>query len=105
MDEVFEDSRAMSWDQFVKSGFDGRDYKFPDFEGDCCSSPSPASDGNKNHNLLVYLDTKDGRKFITAARGKDNFYGLADLPVGTRVLVTFGASDQGNFFLRGAEEL
>ena len=104
MDEVFEDSRALSWDQFVKSGFDGRDYKFPDFEGDCAAVIA-CKRWNKNHNLLVYLDTKDGRKIITAARGKDNFYGLADLPVGTRVLVTFGASDQGNFFLRGAEEL
>lgn len=24
---------ALSWQEFVDSGFDGRDYQFPDFEG------------------------------------------------------------------------
>ena len=28
-----EEKRAYSWRQFVESGFDGRDYKFPTFEG------------------------------------------------------------------------
>ena len=27
------EKRALSWQEFVDSGFDGRDYQFPDFEG------------------------------------------------------------------------
>ena len=28
-----KEKRALSWQEFVDSGFDGRDYEFPDFEG------------------------------------------------------------------------
>lgn len=27
------EKRALSWQEFLDSGFDGRDYNFPDFEG------------------------------------------------------------------------
>ena len=27
------EKRALSWQEFLDSGFDGRDYSFPDFEG------------------------------------------------------------------------
>ncbi len=27
------EKRALSWREFVESGFDGREYQFPDFEG------------------------------------------------------------------------
>ena len=29
------EKRALSWQEFLNSGFDGRDYNFPDFEGTC----------------------------------------------------------------------
>lgn len=41
------EKRALSWQEFVDSGFDGRDYQFPDFEGTYEAILSPANDGIK----------------------------------------------------------
>lgn len=60
---------------------------------------------NKSRNLLVYLDLDDGRKIITATWNKDNFFGLADMPVGTRVSVRFKtAVSTGKTYLNYAEQ-
>ena len=31
--DMENEKRALSWREFVESGFDGREYQFPDFEG------------------------------------------------------------------------
>ena len=31
--DMEKEKRALSWREFVESGFDGREYQFPDFEG------------------------------------------------------------------------
>ena len=94
----------MSSQQFVESGFDGRDYVFPDFEGSYDATIA-CKRWNKSKNLLIYLDFDDGRKIITAAWNTTNFYGLADMPVGTRVTVNFKKAKTGKSFLCGAQEL
>ena len=54
---------------------------------------------------MVYLDLDDGRKIITATWNKDNFFGLADMPVGTRVSVRFKtAVSTGKTYLNYAEQ-
>jgi hypothetical protein len=98
------EKRALSWQEFVDSGFDGRDYKFPDFEG-TYEATIACKRWNKSKNLLVYLDFDDGRKVITAAWNTTNFYGLADVPVGAKVLVTFKTARSGNTFLNAAEQV
>ena len=98
------EKRALTWHEFVDSGFDGRDYKFPDFEG-TFEAVIACKRWNKSQNLLVYLDLVDGRKIITAAWNKTNFYGLADMPVGTRVLVKFKTATSGVTYLNGAMDL
>ena len=99
-----EDKRAMTWQEFVDSGFDGRDYAFPDFEG-TFEATIACKRWNKSQNLLVYLDFDDGRQIITGAWNKNNFYGLADMPVGSRVRAVFKFSDKGMSFLRSAEQI
>ena len=59
------EKRALSWREFVESGFDGREYQFPDFEGTFAATIA-CKRWNKSKNLLVYLDLDDGRKIITA---------------------------------------
>ena len=61
-----DDKRAMTWQEFVDSDFDGRAYEFPDFEGTCFATIA-CKRWNKSRNLLVYLDLDDGRKLLTAA--------------------------------------
>ena len=42
------EKRALSWREFVESGFDGREYQFPDFEGTFARrSPVNAGIGTK----------------------------------------------------------
>ena len=75
------EKRALSWREFVESGFDGREYQFPDFEGTFAAT-------------------------IACKRwNKDNFFGLADMPVGTRVSVRFKtAVSTGKTYLNYAEQ-
>ena len=102
--DMENEKRALSWREFVESGFDGREYQFPDFEGTFAATIA-CKRWNKSRNLLVYLDLDDGRKIITATWNKDNFFGLADMPVGTRVSVRFKtAVSTGKTYLNYAEQ-
>ena len=80
------EKRALSWQEFLDSGFDGRDYNFPDFEG-TFEAEMVCKRWDKNSKLLVYLDFDDGRKIITSAWQDSNYKGLADIPFNTRVRV------------------
>ena len=88
------EKRALSWQEFLDSGFDGRDYNFPDFEG-TFEAEMVCKRWDKNSKLLVYLDFDDGRKIITSAWQDSNYKGLADIPFNTRVRVTFQYSKKG----------
>ena len=96
------EKRALSWQEFLDSGFDGRDYNFPDFEG-TFEAEMVCKRWDKNSKLLVYLDFDDGRKIITSAWQDSNYKGLADVPFNTRVRVTFQYSKKGISYLRSAE--
>lgn len=99
-----DEKKALTWQEFVDSGFDGRDYQFPDFEG-TYEATIACKRWNKSRNLLVYLDFDDGRKVLTAAWNTTDFFGLADMPVGTNVSVTFKTAKSGNSFLKAAEQI
>ena len=98
------DKRALSWQEYLDSGFDGRDYKFPDFEG-TFEAEMVSKRWDKNSKLLVYLDFDDGSKVITSAWQDSNYMGLADIPVNSRVRVTFQYSKKGISYLRSAEAI
>ena len=99
-----EDKRAYSWNQFVESGFDGRDYEFPAYEGEFTGTIA-CKRWDKRQNLLAYLNMDDGSKILTSAWQRDDYYGLGKMPIGTRVKVTFVKSANGNAYLRGVDEL
>ena len=96
------EKRALSWQEFVDSGFDGRDYQFPDFEG-TYEATIACKRWDKNRNLLAYLDFDDGRKIMTSAWSEKNYLGLADIPLNTRVIVSFQFSAKGVSYLRSVE--
>lgn len=97
-----DEKRALSWQQFVESGFDGRDYQFPDFEG-IFEATVACKRWNRNKSLLVYLDFDDGRKIMTSAWSDKNYLGLADIPLNAHVSVSFQLSAKGVSYLRNAE--
>ena len=97
-----KEKRALSWQEFVDSGFDGRDYEFPDFEG-TYEATIACKRWDKNKNLLAYLDFDDGKKIMTSAWNEKNYLGLADIPLNTRVSVSFQFSARGISYLRSVE--
>ncbi len=60
------EKRALSWREFVESGFDGREYQFPDFEGTFAATIA-CKRWDRNKNLLAYLVTD-----IEMMRGKSS---------------------------------
>lgn len=99
-----EDKRAYSWNQFVESGFDGREYEFPAYEGEFTGTIA-CKRWDKRQNLLAYLNLDDGRKILTSAWQRDDYHGLGEMPIGTRVKVTFVKSANGNAYLREVEKI
>lgn len=97
-----KEKRALSWQEFVDSGFNDRDYEFPDFEG-TYEATIACKRWDKNRNLLAYLDFDDGRKIMTSAWSEKNYLGLADIPLNTRVSVSFQFSAKGISYLRSVE--
>ena len=93
------DKRALSWNEFVDSGFDGRDYKFPDFEGTVIVTVVCKRWGNKR-NIFAYCDLDDGRKLIASAWSDKNYLGLADLPVGGNAILEFQRISNGRVYLK-----
>ena len=96
-----KEKRALSWNEFVGSGFDGRDYKYPDFEGDFIARMDCKRWGSKK-NLIAYFTLRDGRKIIAVAWAERNYMGLADIPAGSYVRLTFGISAKGSAYLKSA---
>lgn len=100
--DMEKEERALSWREFVESGFDGREYQFPDFEGTFAATIA-CKRWDRNKNLLAYLDFDDGRKIMTSAWSEKNYLGLADIPLNTRVSVSFQFSAKGVSYLRSVE--
>lgn len=74
----------------------------PDFEG-TYDATIACKRWDKNRNLLAYLDFDDGRKIMTSAWSEKNYLGLADIPLNTRVSVSFQFSAKGISYLRSVE--
>lgn len=98
------DNRAMSWDEFVQSGFDGRDYEFPEMEGEFVGTIA-CKRWNKNNNLMVYMDMDNGDKIVTVLWPNNDFRGMADIAVEARVKVEFRRYPSGKVFVQEVEEL
>lgn len=98
------EKRALSRQEFLNSGFDGKDYKFPDFEG-TFEATIACKRWNKHRNLLIYLDFDNGRKILTSAWNESNYLGAADIPLNAHVKVTFKNSAKGVPYLRSIEEI
>ena len=100
--DMENEKRALSWREFVESGFDGREYQFPDFEGTFAATIA-CKRWDRNKNLLAYLDFDDGRKIMTSPTSEKNYLGLADIPLNTCVSVSFQFSAKGISYLRSVE--
>ena len=101
-------ARVYSTRQFNALDFDGSIYKFIDEEGtfSCvlvCKLWSANSRFNVKKGLIVYLDFDDGRRIKAMVWSHENYLGLADMPMGTKLTVTFVRAKSNKCYLKKAE--
>lgn len=96
------EKRALSWQEFSVSGFKDGGYQYPDFEGTYAATVACKRWGKRNC-LFVYLDLADGRKILTVAWSDKGYLGLAEMPFGSHIMVTFVRSSTGRVNLRSVE--
>ncbi len=102
-DKTLLRARAATRHQFLHSGFVDRDYRFIKYEG--------TFDGTlvfkrwcKGCKLIAYFDMADVQTILTCAWVDKDYMGLADIPIGAKLRLTFKNSKRDNIpFLRDVE--
>lgn len=94
------EKRALSKLQFIESGFETADYEFVDEPG-IYTAAIDCKRWGKN-KLITYFTFDDGRKVVAATWFGNNYLGLADLPVGSRVELDFQYSKSGKVNIKSA---
>lgn len=102
VEEMRTEKRALSWQEFLKSGYQDSDYRYPDFEGTYAATLVCKRWGKRNC-LFAYLDLEDGRNILATAWSDKGYLGLADMPIGSRITVTFVRASTGKTYLRSVE--
>ena len=98
------EKRALSWQEFLASGYHDLDYRYPDFEGTYAATVA-CKRWRKRNCLFAYLDLADGRKILAAAWSDKGYLGLAEMPIGSHITVTFSRASTGKIYLRSVEPL
>ena len=81
------DKRALCIDQFIRSGIDTSDYKFIKTEGTFRAVLDLKVWGHKM--LKNFLTLEDGRKIIACTFSLEKYMGMAEIPLGTQLELTF----------------
>ena len=98
------DKRALSIDQFIRSGIDTSDYKFIKTEGTFRAVLDLKVWGHKM--LKNFLTLEDGRKIIACTFSLEKYMGMAEIPLGTRLELTFKKAKRSrNIYIRGVRVL
>ena len=78
---------ALSKAQFAQSGFDGRDYHFITEAGTFTAYLDLKVWGKRC--LECFFTFEDGRKIVACTFPEADYLGLADIPIGTNLRLTF----------------
>lgn len=92
------DFHGYSKQQFAHSDFDASGYEFAKAEG-VFSARVDCKHWGKN-KLLCYFTLENGEKLLSAVFQQDGYLGLNDIPMGTRVKLTYRKSNTGNCYLK-----
>ncbi len=95
--------RALTWNQFIDSGFDGKPYNFIDSEGVFNATVDMKRWGKRHNSMMVYFTLEDNRKIIAFAWASNNYLGLADIPVGALVTLNFERNSKGYLGLKSVD--
>ena len=93
------EKRGLSKAQFAQSGFDTSEYRFIETEGTFTATLDLKVWGNSM--LKNFLTLEDGRRIITCTFHRENYLGMADIPLGSILELTFKkASRSENIYIR-----
>ena len=93
------EKRALSKGQFVESGINTDAYHFIDTEGTFQAVLDLKVWGQKM--VKNFLTLEDGRKILACTFSRENYLGMADIPLGCRLELTFKrAKKSGAVYLR-----
>ena len=95
--------RAYSRNQFAELDFDGKEYVFNEVEG-VFTGTLVCKKWGKKSNIIAYVDFDDGRKIMTTAFTEPgNYLGIPEIPMGSRVKLTFAPNKRHNVRLKSVE--
>ncbi len=98
------EKRALSIGQFAESGIDTSCYHFIETEGTFKAVLDLKVWGQKM--VKNFLTLEDGRKIIACTFSRENYLGMADIPLGTRLELTFKkAKKSGAIYIRDVKVL
>ena len=101
-EDSMEKIRALSKAQFAQSGFDTSDYHFITEPGTFTAYLELKVWGKRS--LECFFTFADGRKIIACAFPEADYLGLADIPIGTNLKLTFEETVRSKrTYLRKAE--
>jgi len=99
-----EEKRAYSQAQFQALGIDTDDYKFNQQAGTFTAILDIKVWGN-NKNVLAFFTVDDGRKFIASVPDFKGFFGLPDIPLGTKLELTYAPNKKGKVYITEIQRL
>ena len=92
------EKRAYSKRQFHALGIDTADYKFNEETG-TFNAALDIKVWGANKNILAFFTFEDGRKVISSAPNFKGYYGLADIPLGAELEITYTPNAKGKIYL------
>ena len=96
------EKRGLSKAQFAQSGYDTSDYCFIETEGTFTATLDLKVWGNRL--LKDFLTLEDGRKNIACTFHRENYLGMADIPLESLLELTFQkAAKSGQVYIRAVK--
>lgn len=92
-----EEKRALTRRQFASSDFDASGYSFNEQPGEFVATIDCKRWGKTK--LISYFTFEDGRKVVSVTWPRSNYRGLTDMPLGSKVKLTFRPSRTGTLNL------
>lgn len=93
------EQRALSRHQFAESGFETAGYVFNEVLGLHTATIDCKRWGK--HKLVTYFTFNNGRKVVAPTWPNNNYLGLAELPIGSKVELDFQYTRTGKLNLKG----
>lgn len=97
--------KAYAQRQFARSDFRTEGYELNNIEGSFTGTLVFKKWGKKC-NIIAYVEADDGRKIVcTAFQKPDNYLGIQDIEIGTKVELTYGRTNRGTIRLNAVRTM